>query len=100
MSSPDPWIRPHADGVRLIVHAQPRAARTGIAGLHGGALKIRLAAPPAGGAANRELVTFLTDRLGRPRSAIEIERGAGSRRKHITVHGVDVETAREALLPG
>lgn len=94
------WVRAHAGGIRLIVHAQPRASRTEIAGLHGGALKIRLAAPPADGAANRELVTLLADRLGCAKSAVEIERGAGSRTKHIAVRGVAVETAREALLPG
>jgi len=49
---------------RLTLHVQPRARRTEVAGLHGAALKIRLAAPPENGAANDELVRFLAEQLG------------------------------------
>jgi uncharacterized protein YggU (UPF0235/DUF167 family) len=42
--------------VRIPVHAQPRASRSEVVGEHDGALKVRLAAPPVDGEANRELV--------------------------------------------
>ncbi|TFG52140.1 MAG: hypothetical protein E4H37_06740, partial [Gemmatimonadales bacterium] len=38
-------------GVSIRVHVQPRASRTEILGLHGDAIKIRLAAAPVDGAA-------------------------------------------------
>ena len=57
---------------RLVLHIVPRARATAVAGRHGDALKIRVAAPPADGAANAELIRFLAARLGRPRSAIVI----------------------------
>ncbi|MEP7153285.1 MAG: DUF167 domain-containing protein, partial [Nitrospira sp.] len=46
-------------GVTISVHVQPRASRTESAGIHGDALKIRVAAPPADGAANDELCRFI-----------------------------------------
>ena len=44
---------------------QPRASRTGIAGLHGDAIGIRVAAPPVDGAANDALVRFLANQIRR-----------------------------------
>jgi uncharacterized protein (TIGR00251 family) len=84
-------------GVRLALHIQPRASRTELAGIHGGALKIRVASPPVAGAANLELVRFLARLLGVTRSHIELISGLGSRRKGILVHGVSVEEARRRL---
>ena len=56
--------------------------------MHGGALKIRLHAPPVDGAANEALVAFLADRLAVPRRAIRIVTGATSRTKLVEVEGV------------
>ncbi|HVR28707.1 MAG TPA: DUF167 domain-containing protein, partial [Thermoanaerobaculia bacterium] len=50
-----------ARGLLLHVHVVPGAAKTGIAGIHDQRLKVRVHAPPAGGAANRELVRFLSE---------------------------------------
>lgn len=86
-------------GVRILLHVQPRASRTEIVGYHGGALKIRLAAPPVDGAANEALRRFLAERLGVPARAVSLERGDASRRKAVTVAGIAVEAARAALEP-
>ena len=59
---------------------QPRAARTELAGLHDGRLKLRLTAPPVQGAANAALVEFLAECLGVPRSALSVARGSSGRR--------------------
>ena len=79
------------------VHVVPRARETALAGRHGDALKIRLAAPPVGGAANDELVRFLARRLGVPRSAGTITAGHTGRRKTVTIEGVEPATAVRAL---
>jgi uncharacterized protein len=75
-------------GVRFRVRLQPRASRDEIAGVHDGALKIRLHAPPVDGAANEALVAFLADRLGVSRRGIRIVTGATSRTKMVEVEGV------------
>ncbi len=80
------------------MHVQPRASRTEVAGPHGDAIRIRVAAPPVGGAANEELIRFLAGRLGVPRAAVVIVRGAAARRKVVRVRGVDGGAARERLL--
>lgn len=86
-----------ATGCLLRVVVVPRASRTEIVGEHGDALKIRLAAPPVDGAANEELIAFLARRLGVPRAAISIGRGASSRRKSVRVDSLTPEAVLAAL---
>ncbi len=83
--------------VRFTVYVQPRASRSEVAGEHGDAVKIRLAAPPVEGAANKELVTFLAKKLGVPKSAIRIVSGERGRRKILEVSGITVRSVREAM---
>lgn len=83
---------------RLVVHVQPRARATAVAGRHGDAIRIRVAAPPVGGAANAELVRFLAERLGVPRSAVQIAAGAAARRKSVVVDGLTADRATRLLL--
>jgi uncharacterized protein (TIGR00251 family) len=62
------WRREEDGAVVLVLHVQPGAKRTEVAGVHGDALKIRLAAPPVDGKANAELVRFLArSSVRRPR---------------------------------
>ncbi|CAG1019723.1 hypothetical protein BURC_04634 [Burkholderiaceae bacterium] len=61
----------------------PGAKRTEVAGLHGGALRVRLAAPPVDGKANEALIAWLAAELGLPRRSVELLRGASSRRKQM-----------------
>jgi uncharacterized protein (TIGR00251 family) len=82
----------------IIVHVVPRASATEVVGRHGDAIRIRLAAPPVDGAANAELVRFLAERLGVPRSAVSIARGMGGRRKTVAVTGLPTEAALRILL--
>jgi len=80
------------------VHVVPRSATTGVAGRHGDAVKIRLAAPPVDGAANDELVRFLAERLGVPRSAVTIATGLSSRRKSVTITGMETAEVLKVLV--
>jgi uncharacterized protein (TIGR00251 family) len=81
----------------LLLHVVPRARVIALAGRHGDALKIRLAAPPVDGAANDELIRFLAERLAVPRSAVTIAAGHTSRRKTVTVTGIETAAALRAL---
>lgn len=85
------------DAVRIPVRAQPRASRSEIVGEHDGALKVRLAAPPVEGEANRALVKLLAKRIGVPRSAVTVVTGETGRNKVVEVVGVTVAMVRSAL---
>ena len=71
-----------------------------MAGLHGEALKIRLAAPPVDGKANACLIAFLADRLGVARSAISLLSGEASRAKRVRISGVDSLSVRSEFAIG
>jgi uncharacterized protein len=69
----------------FLVYVVPRASRSEIAGEHNGALRVRLAAPPVDGAANRELISLLAKALSVNRSQVEIKTGHASKIKRVTV---------------
>lgn len=87
------------EGAVLTVHVQPKAARTELAGLYGDAWKIRVAAPPAEGAANDELQAFLAERFGISKSAVVVLAGSRSRHKRVLLKGVSSRRVREAFGP-
>jgi hypothetical protein len=66
---------------------QPGAKRTEAAGLHGGRLKIRLAARAIEGAANDSLVAFLAESFGVAKRDVRIVAGETSRQKRVSVAG-------------
>ena len=82
-------ISRRAGGVRFTVRVQPRASRSEVVGAHGGALKVRLQAPPVDGAANAALVDLLAESLGVPRRAVRVVAGASCRSKTVDVDGVE-----------
>lgn len=73
------------------MHVQPGARRTGISGLHGDALKVRLAAPPVEGKANEALVAFLAGRFAVPKRNVTIVSGEHSREKRVEIVGASGE---------
>ncbi|MBX3370327.1 MAG: YggU family protein [Nitrospira sp.] len=90
-------VRTTPEGAVISVHVQPKASRTQCAGLHGGAIKIRVAAPPSDGAANEELCRFLARACDLPLSAVEILSGASSRQKRVLVRGRSAAQVRAQL---
>ena len=72
-------------GCRLDVSVSPNAKRTAADGLHDGALRVRLAAPPVDGKANAQLLGWLADELGCPKRAVILLRGDTSRRKQLLI---------------
>lgn len=83
------WRREDGDGVLLMLHAQPGAKRTEVAGVHGeGAqarLRIRLAAPPVEGKANAELLRFLAAAFAVSLRGVTLVRGDTSRQKTVRI---------------
>lgn len=88
------WYRRSGDVLSLTLHVQPGAKRTEVAGRHGDALKIRLAAPPVEGRANEALLRFVAETFGVPLRQVELRQGGQSRHKVVAVSGsrVDPET--------
>ena len=96
-------VEQRESAVRFRVRLQPRASTNEIVGVHDGALRIRLHAPPVDGAANEALVAFLADRLAVARRSVRIVMGATSRTKTVEVGGIapsDVERLADAGAQG
>ncbi|HEX9055736.1 MAG TPA: DUF167 family protein [Gemmatimonadales bacterium] len=79
------------------VRVQPRASRSEVVGLHGDEIRLRVNAPPVDGAANEAVVRLLAERLGVPRSAVEVAAGAAARHKVVLVAGVTRGEAAQRL---
>lgn len=70
----------------FVVRLIPRSPRTEIVGWsNDGHLKIRLTAPPVEGAANQQLIDFLSTLLDIRKNSVTIASGARSRTKRILV---------------
>lgn len=81
------------------VRVQPRASQSAIAGEIDGALKVRLAAPPVEGAANEELIRFLSKLFGVPRPNVVIVSGATAKNKIMRVTGLTADDFLKAVQP-
>ena len=73
------------DGILLQLSVMPNASRTEVDGLHDGALRVRLAAPPIDGRANDALVAWLAKSLGVAKRDVEVLRGEAGRRKQVAI---------------
>ena len=79
-----------ADGVVLNVRAQPRSSRSGVDGVVGDALKVRIRSAPVDGKANKELIETLADVFDLPKSAVVFKSGETSKTKRILLRGITV----------
>ena len=82
----------------LAIRVQPRAKRTEVAGERGGAVVIRVNAPPVDGKANEAVEKLIADKLNVPKRAVAIVRGDGSRDKLVRIDGLSADEARTRLL--
>ena len=85
------WYRRNGVELTLTLHVQPGAKRTEVAGLHGEALKIRLAAPPVEGRANEALLKFIAESFNVPLRQVELRQGGQSRHKVVAVTGSSMD---------
>jgi len=96
------WWRydPASRGISFTLHVQPNARKSEVVGLHGGALKIKIAAPAVDNKANAALADFLSELLDVSKTAITIRRGATGRRKVVEVTGGPELAARLNAIAG
>jgi uncharacterized protein (TIGR00251 family) len=80
--------RDTAKGIYVTVKVIPGSSRTEIAGIHDDMLKIKVAAPPEKGKANKALLAFLAKQLGIRKNAVRITSGQTSGIKQIWIEGV------------
>lgn len=91
------WLHTDGSNVILALHIQPGAKQTAVAGPHGDALKIRLAAPPVDGKANTALLEFIAAKVGAGRTAVELLSGQTSRAKRVRIRNITAPTVLAAL---
>jgi uncharacterized protein (TIGR00251 family) len=75
------WSRWDAGNLVLNLPVQTRAARDGLAGGMGNAMRLLVTAPPAQGRANAHVVELLAEQFGVAKRAVYIEQGLRARQK-------------------
>ena len=99
MTSRNYHLHDGKNGAALAIRVTTRARRNEIVEvLNDGTIKIRLTAPPVEGKANKELVKFLAQVLGIPKSRIDLVAGRTGRDKLVSVLGLDAKTVHDCIL--
>lgn len=80
----------------VAVWVVPGASRSGVAGIHDGALRLRVAAPAEGGKANRAAAVLVARAFGARGG--EVVSGHAARRKDVLLAGVTLQAAEERLV--
>ncbi|MEN9358868.1 MAG: hypothetical protein RL095_403 [Verrucomicrobiota bacterium] len=90
-----PALEPSDKGLKLHLHVQPGARCYQVDGLHGEAIKVKIAAPPVDGKANAALLSWVAELFSVSRSQVQLLSGESSRRKTLLLTGGD--KAQQAL---
>ncbi len=85
---------------RISVRVHPNAARNAVVGFTGEVWQIRVSAPSVKGKANKELIAFLSRRLGVGKSRIGIIRGHTTKNKVIAIDDLSREEIMKRLSAG
>lgn len=93
-----PWARAVPAGVELRVKVVPGASRDAVAGPLGDRLKLRVAAPPEAGKANRSVCALLAGRLGVAERSVSVVAGPSSAEKTVLVAGLAADAPALAAL--
>ena len=92
-----PAVQDTPEGVVLTIHVQPKASKTEYGGLHGDALKFRVAAPPVEGAANDALCAHLAALFAISKQSVVIKAGTSSRHKRVLLCGISALRVKDIL---
>ncbi|MFH0964787.1 MAG: DUF167 domain-containing protein [Planctomycetota bacterium] len=99
MSSASVDLRSEGNDSLLALRVSPKSSRSAITGVHAGALKVAVNAPPDKGKANAAVIALLARALCVSRSALSIEAGLSSRSKRVRVAGVAPTEVLRRLFP-
>lgn len=80
-----PWVKQKGERFSFLVWATPGAKKSEVVGLLGDALKIKIAAKPIEGEANKELIRFLAHSMGLSKQDVIFESGETSRHKRVSL---------------
>lgn len=78
------------DGIVIEVKVIPRSSKKEIIGAVDAMVKIKLTAPPVGGAANEQLIELLAERFGVRKSNVTIIKGEATTRKTVKIRGAQL----------
>ena len=92
-----PVLAQRGETLYLRLRVLPGARENRLQDVRGDALRVRVAAPPVKGAANRTLVRFLAEILRVRRSQVEIMEGHSSRNKLLAISGLSLKEAKTRL---
>ncbi len=90
-------LQDHPDAVILTLKIVPGSSKTTLCGLLDGMLKIKVAAPPEKGKANKAVIAFLAQTLGIKKADLSLVSGQTSPVKQVQIQGLTSEQIREAL---
>jgi uncharacterized protein (TIGR00251 family) len=82
-------FRKAKDGITIEVKVEPRSSKKCISGVVENVVKVKLTAPPVGGAANEQLIEVMSEATGVRKSDISIVRGHSSKKKVVKIRGIE-----------
>ncbi len=86
------FIQNKNNGVTLTLTIQANAHKSEIIGLYNDTLKIKIKAPPVDGKANKEIISFLSEKLGITQKNIEILKGDKNKNKIVLLMGESLQS--------
>jgi uncharacterized protein len=88
------WLNARTEGCSITLSVHAGAKRTELCGIHGDALKMKVAAPPVEGAANSAIIDFFSKLLSLKKRRLFFLQGEFSKRKILMVDGLDCTTVK------
>lgn len=82
---------------RIFIKVQPNAGRNQVVDFNNNVWKVKIAAPPDKGKANKEIIEFISDILGLRKDSITILKGETSHNKLIAITGINQEEVTAKL---
>lgn len=91
------WFQATSSGYLLKIQVVPGAAENQIVGPYGDRLKIRIAAIPEKGGANKSLLDYLASRLGIAKKHLHLKSGSRDRSKVVEIVSLEPDIPKRLL---